>query len=70
MIYNKKIIEGTVFLDEQDSGLAMIADVRSDGDEENGIWVKIVSWDTEKKHEEFNKMCPINARLRITIETI
>jgi len=55
-------------LRREDGGMAVIEDVGMDGVEDNGIFVRVQSWDETKKHKEFNAL--IGKRVRVTIEII
>ena len=65
------IIEGQIFrndVETEDGGQAKIVGLEQNAEDENGMFVKIQSWDEEKKHEEFNKF--VGRKVKITIETI
>ncbi len=70
----KKVIEGKIDkenTDTEDGGQALITtiDFRDTPEEEdNGVFVRIQSWDENCKHEEFKKF--EGHKIRITIETI
>lgn len=70
----QKVIEGTIDksnTDKEDGGQALITtmDFRdTPEDEDNGMFVRIQSWDENCKHEEFKKF--EGRKIRITIETI
>ncbi len=51
----------------EDGGQAMVSDPFStNGD--NGMFVRIQSWDEKKKHEDFKKFQ--GRKIRVTIETV
>lgn len=52
----------------EDGGCAKIAMFSDEIEDENGISVRVVSWDNEKKHTEFDKLK--GKKVRITIEEI
>ncbi len=58
---------------EEDSGSARIAEfslrLPELREEDKGIWVKVISWDLDKEHEEFKQLLKAK-KVRITIETI
>lgn len=53
-------------IDVEDSGCAKIFTVADDLD--TGMFVRICSWDENKRHEEFNRF--VGRKIKITIETI
>lgn len=54
-------------IETEDSGCAKILTVVfNEDDEENGMFVRIQSWDDDKKHIDFNKM--IGKKIKVTIE--
>lgn len=70
----KKVFQGEINTnntDIEDRGQALITTIDSDGtneEENNGMFVRIQSWDENKQHEEFKKF--EGRKIRITIETI
>jgi hypothetical protein len=70
----KKIIEGKIDKENtntEDGGQAVITTMEfrdTPEDEDNGMFVRIQSWDENCKHEEFKKF--EGRKIRITIETI
>lgn len=65
--------EGIVKIDRrEDSGQAVIAEPividTPSSDEENGLMVRLTSWDVNSKHVDMNKL--IGKKIKITIETI
>jgi len=72
--YSEKLTHTTSgFLDpievrKEDGGQALIFEMSEDMESESGIYIKIVSWDEEKNHTEFNSF--IGRKIKITIETI
>ena len=53
---------------KEDGGQAMVFTVSDPFQEENGLFVRIQSWDENKEHTEFKKF--EGRKIRITIETI
>lgn len=68
----KIILETPIFglenLRREDSGCALIEDVGTDGVEDNGVFVRIQSWDETKEHKDFNALK--GKRVRVTIEVV
>ena len=67
----KHVIEEVLdakYMDNEDGGQFHSFSVNNNPDEENGIYVRLCSWDENGNHEEFNKF--INRKVKITIETI
>ena len=54
-------------IDTEDGGQAKIFTISED-DLDNGMFVRICSWDKNGKHDEFNKF--VGRKIKITIETI
>jgi len=54
-------------IDTEDGGQAKIFTASKD-DLDNGVFVRICSWDENKNHEDFKKF--VGRRIKITIETI
>jgi hypothetical protein len=59
----------------EDSGYAQIMDIVPDidnmecpDDNDNGLFVRLQSWDETKQHIDFNKF--IGKKIKVTIETI
>lgn len=55
-------------LEKEDGGQFSGFTVSNNSDEDNGMFVRICSWDEKEKHKEFNQF--INRKVKITIETI
>ena len=55
-------------METEDGGNFKCFIVAKDFETEDGMYVKICSWDESKKHLEFEKF--INRKVRITVETI
>jgi len=55
-------------VDTEDGGQAKIFSTSLNEDEDNGMFVKVCSWDENNNHDEFNKF--IGRKIKITIETI
>lgn len=55
-------------MDTDDGGSFRCFQIAKDYNTEEGMYVKICSWDEDKNHFEFEKF--INRKIRITIETI
>lgn len=55
-------------METEDGGNFKCFIVAKDFEKEDGMYVKICSWDESKKHLEFEKF--INRKVKITIETI
>jgi len=55
-------------METEDGGNFKCFRVQKDFETEDGMYVKICSWDESKKHLELEKF--INRKVRITIETI
>lgn len=69
--YEHKIFETILKPEEvlkEDGGQAMVFTVSDPFQEENGLFVRIQSWDENKEHTEFKKF--EGRKIRITIETI
>ena len=67
----KKIFEGDINkenTDVEDGGQALITYIAEPTDTDNGMFIRIQSWDEQLKHEEFKKF--EGRKIRITIETI
>lgn len=62
---SESIIDSDVQTD--DGGQALIYSLYDD-DKENGLFVRIQSWDESKEHEDFKKL--VGKRIKVTIETI
>jgi hypothetical protein len=56
------------YMENEDGGQFKGFNVSKVEGEENGIYVKICSWDDDMEHSEFEKF--INRKVKITIETI
>ena len=54
-------------IDTEDGGQAKIF-TASEDDLDNGMFVRVCSWDEDVEHSEFNKF--VGRRIKITIETI
>ena len=52
----------------EDGGQAKILTLCEDREQENGIFIDVISWDDTKKHKEFSKL--IGKKIRITIEEV
>lgn len=52
----------------EDSGQALVGDPFSASSGDDGMFVRIQSWDSKKKHVDFKKFQ--GKRIRVTIETI
>ena len=55
-------------IDTEDGGQAKIFATSLNQEEDNGMFVKVCSWDENNNHDEFNKF--IGRKIKITIETI
>lgn len=55
-------------IDKEDGEMALIFTASNAPDEDNGMYVRIISWDENKKHTEFNSF--VGRKIKITIETI
>ena len=55
-------------METEDSGYFKCFRVSKDIETEDGMYIKICSWDESKNHTEFEKF--INRKVRIIIETI
>lgn len=57
-------------ISKEDNGMAMIATIGDEKElsQENGMFVKVQSWDENKEHTEFKKF--MGRRIKIMIETI
>jgi hypothetical protein len=66
--FNKTFEEKVDDIEVEDGGQANIIVLSENDEEENGIYVRIVSWDETKMHKEFKKLK--GKKLRITIEEI
>jgi len=66
VIFEQKIKERDV--EVEDGGSAKIVCVDGAMQEDNGMFVKLQSWDEELKHTDFNKF--VGRKVRITVETI
>ena len=55
-------------IDIEDGGRYFGILLCDNSEEENGMYVKICSWDENRKHTDFNKFK--NRKIKITIETI
>lgn len=67
----KYVIEETLNhsdMETEDGGQFKSFNVANNPNEENGMYVRICSWDESKIHSEFEPF--INRKVRITIETI
>lgn len=65
----KKILEaflGESDVDTEDGGMAKIATI-SDAAEE-GMFIKLQSWDEDAKHTELNQF--VGKKVKVTVETI
>jgi len=65
------IIEGQLLssdIETEDGGQAKIIAMSQSPEEDNGMFVKIQSWDETLKHEEFEKF--VGRKVKIIIETI
>lgn len=70
-IFERKVIESkikTTEVDVEDGGQAMIATITEPTDTDNGMFIRIQSWDEQLEHKEFKKF--VGKKVRITIETI
>ena len=57
------------FLSKEDGGRAIIAYIDNDDEvEDPGMYVKLISWDDDCQHGEFEQFK--NKKVKITIETI
>lgn len=67
---DKIVMEGQLIdVDTEDGGAAKIGHGFAETpDAENGFFVRLQSWDTNKEHTTFNKL--FNRRLRVTVEII
>jgi hypothetical protein len=71
MEQDKHIIEGQIFradVQTEDGGQAKIVTLAQHPEDENGMFVKIQSWDETLKHEEFEKF--VGRKVKVTIEAI
>jgi len=67
----KKVFEGDINkenTDVEDGGQAIITHITEPTDTDNGMFIRIQSWDEQLKHEEFKKF--EGRKIRITIETV
>lgn len=68
----KFIAEATIETSTEDGGAALIAEPipfdTLNSDEDNGMFVKIQSWDEDTEHTDMQKL--IGKKVRITIEII
>jgi hypothetical protein len=57
-------------VDTEDSGCAIICHVDGEGheNEDTGMFVRLQSWDDDKKHVEIRKF--IGRKVKITVETV
>lgn len=62
----RKLAEHEIPLEEDDGGMAMIAELSGTGETE--MFVRIHSWDPEKQHPEMRAM--LGQRVRVTIEVL
>ena len=62
------VIEGKVEFNTEDSGCALIGQVDDGSAEENGLFVRIHSWDNHKKHTDAKLM--EGQRVRVTIDIL
>lgn len=70
-LYEKKVFEKRLNPEEakkEDGGQAIIFTVSEPFEEENGMFVRIQSWDDKKEHTDLKKF--EGRKIRITIETI
>jgi hypothetical protein len=65
-VFEKKL--NTEEMTKEDGGQAMIFTISEPFEEENGMFVRIQSWDENKEHKELKKF--EGRKVRITIETI
>ena len=66
-----KVFEGDINkenTDVEDGGQAIITHITEPTNTDNGMFIRIQSWDEQLKHEEFKKF--EGRKIRITIETI
>lgn len=54
--------------DKEDGGQAIIITLNAQDDEPSGLFVRLQSWDPEKKHTALQPF--LNKRLRVTVEVI
>jgi ribulose bisphosphate carboxylase small subunit len=54
--------------DSEDGGKALIHHVNSGDDEENGLFVRLHSWDESRKHEVFSSL--VGKKVRVTVEEV
>lgn len=68
----EKIVIETVmeeqFVEIEDGGYAKIFTAAKEPDEENGMFVRIQSWDEYLDHVDFDKF--VGKKIKITIETV
>lgn len=65
----KKVFEERVSendIDTEDGGSSKILEISND--EESGLFIRLHSWDENKKHVDFSQL--VNRLIKITIETI
>lgn len=55
-------------VDTEDGGQAKIIDIVNDSNDENGIFIRLHSWDENREHLDFNKL--IGRKVKIKIETL
>jgi hypothetical protein len=52
----------------EDGGQSKMFVAVEDGDLDNGLFVRVCSWDEDEQHTDFNKF--VGRKVKITIETI
>lgn len=69
------VAEGNINpIKSEDGGQAMLGEPISfhtgNSDEDNGLFIRLCSWDDNLKHVDLNKLQRAGGKIRITIETI
>jgi hypothetical protein len=68
---SKVILESVVNLTDvsvEDGGRAKIANVSGNPEEDEGLYVRLISWSENRSHPDFDKL--VGHRVRVTIETL
>lgn len=62
------IMNGVVVAESEDSGMALIGEVVEPNptDDENGVYVRIISWDNTKRHSVLTPL--IGKEVKVTVE--
>lgn len=64
----RRVAQSEIPVKVEDGGQALIAEFYGRDDEETGMWVRVHSWDPDKKHELMQHF--MNARVRVTVEVL